>query len=448
MNQYRSVWSGSYMSTRQVSTSLSWYRRRMPTRIARVNFPGSTGDLLAARLDLPAGPPKAFALFAHCFTCGKDLLAASRIAAVLTDLGFGLLRFDFTGLGASEGEFANTNFSSNVDDLIAAAAWLREHHRAPQLLVGHSLGGAAVICAAERLTGVRAVATIGAPSDAGHVARMFDGVLDEIARQGEVEVELYGRKFTIRQQFIDDLRTEAVTRAAATMKSALLVMHSPVDNTVGVEHAGSIFRAARHPKSFVTLDRADHLLTDSADAEYAASVIGAWASRYLVDESGVADAPEPSAQVVVAETTQGLFLNHVVTGRHRFLADEPESIGGFDAGPGPYDFLAAALGACTSMTLRMYADRKQMPLDKVTVEVSHDKIHASDIATDTADGLIESRMPTNGKIDRFTRVLHLAGELDEEQRASLLKIADRCPVHRTLEQASRIVTELGPAPTS
>jgi putative redox protein len=412
----------------------------MPTRIERVTFPGSAGDLLAARLDLPAGPPKAFALFAHCFTCSKDLRAASRIAAVLTDLGFGLLRFDFTGLGASEGEFASTNFSSNVDDLVAAASWLREHHRAPQLLVGHSLGGAAVICAAGRLAEVRAVATLGAPSDAGHVAAMFDGVLDRIAEEGEVEVELHGRCFTIRQQFIDDLRSGAVTTAAAALKGALLVMHSPIDNTVGVEHAGSIFQAARHPKSFVSLDHADHLLSATADAEYAASVIGAWAARYLVDESGATDAPKPSAQVVVAETTQGLFLNHVVAGRHRFLADEPESIGGFDAGPGPYDFLAAALGACTSMTLRMYADRKQIQLDKVTVEVSHGKVHAADVTTDTADG----SMPKNGKIDQFTRVLHLEGELNQEQRASLLKIADRCPVHRTLEQASRIVTELAP----
>ena len=416
----------------------------MPTRIERVSFPGHNGDLLSARLDLPAGPPKAFALFAHCFTCSKDLRAASRIAAVLTDLGYGLLRFDFTGLGASEGEFANTNFSSNVEDLIAAADWLREHHRAPQLLVGHSLGGAAVICAAASLPEVGAVATLGAPSDAGHVAKLFEGALDEIAAEGEIDVELHGRCFTIRQQFVDDLRAGAVTEAAAALNGALLVMHSPIDNTVGVEHAAHIFGAARHPKSFVSLDHAEHLLSSTADAEYAASVIGAWAARYLVDESGAAQPPRPSAQVVIAETTQGAFLNHVVTGRHRFLADEPESVGGFDAGPGPYDFLATALGACTSMTLRMYAERKQLPLDKVTVEVSHDKVHATDAATDTADG----SMPKGGKIDRFTRVLHLAGDLDDEQRASLLRIADRCPVHRTLEQASQIVTELAPSPAS
>ena len=417
---------------------VGWYRREMPTRIERVMFPGSSGELLAARLDLPAGPPKAFALFAHCFTCSKDLHAASRIAAVLTDLGFGLLRFDFTGLGASEGEFANTNFSSNVADLLAAAEWLRQHHRAPQLLVGHSLGGTAVIRAAGSIAEVRAVATIAAPSDAGHVTGLFDGALDQIAELGEVEVDLHGRCFTISQQFVDDLRSGGVTEAAAALPGALLVMHSPVDNIVGVEHAASIFQAARHPKSFVSLDHADHLLSSVVDAEYAASVIGAWAGRYLVDESGAGPVPSASAQVVVAETTQGAFLNHVVTGRHRFLADEPESIGGFDAGPGPYDFLSTALGACTSMTLRMYAERKQLPLDKVTVEVSHDKLHATDAATDSADAAPSKA----GKIDQFTRVIHLEGELDDQQRASLLKIADRCPVHRTLEQASRIVTRL------
>ena len=416
----------------------------MPTRVERVTFPGSSGDLLAARLDLPAGPPKAFAVFAHCFTCSKDLRAASRIAAVLTDLGFGLLRFDFTGLGASEGEFANTNFSSNVDDLVAAAGWLRRHHQAPQLLVGHSLGGAAVICAAGQLPEVRAIATLGAPSDAGHVAKLFEGALDEIAEQGAVDVELHGRCFTIRQQFVDDLRAGAVTRAAADFKGALLIMHAPVDNVVGIEHAAHIFQAARHPKSFVGLDHADHLLSSVADAEYAASIIGAWAARYLVDESGATAAPKPSAQVVVAETTQGLFLNHVVTGRHRFLADEPESIGGFDAGPGPYDFLATALGACTSMTLRMYADRKQFHSTR-----SPSRCHTTRSTppmSPPTPGRSRRRSDAEQRQDRSVHSGAASGRRTERRAAvaSLLKIADRCPVHRTLEQASRIVTELGP----
>lgn len=411
----------------------------MASRIQRITFPGSSGDQLAARLDLPAGPPKAFALFAHCFTCSKELRAASQLAAVLTDLGYGLLRFDFTGLGASEGEFENTNFSSNVDDLVAAAAWLRANHRAPQLLVGHSLGGAAVITAAGRIPEVRAVATIAAPSDAGHVANLLGGVLTDVERHGEAEVEIAGRSFTITRQFLEDLEQDAVVHAAERLRASLLVLHSPVDNAVGVEHAARIYQAARHPKSFVSLDGADHLLSDAADAIYAASMIGTWAGRYLVDESGAAEAPAPSAQVVVAETSQGTFLNHVVAGDHRFLADEPESVGGFDAGPSPYDLLAAALGACTSMTLRMYADRKGLALDRVTVEVSHDKVHAADAVTDSGD-----RGPrAGGKIDQFTRVLHLEGDLDGEQRARLVQIADRCPVHRTLEHSSQIVTSLG-----
>jgi uncharacterized OsmC-like protein/alpha-beta hydrolase superfamily lysophospholipase len=409
----------------------------MPSRIERITFPGSRGAQLAARLDLPAGPPKASAVFAHCFTCSKDLKAASRIAATLTELGYALLRFDFTGLGASEGEFANTNFSSNVEDLVAATDWLREHHRAPQLLVGHSLGGAAVIEAASRIPEVRAVATIAAPSDTGHVTKAFGGALDRIEQEGESEVELAGRRFTIRRQMVDDLRSGRVLDAARGLGAALLVLHSPIDNTVGVEHAAQLYAAARHPKSFVVLDGADHLLTETVDATYAASMIGTWAARYLIDESGAAPAPSASAQVVVAETTQGAFLNHVVVGQHRFLADEPESVGGFDAGPGPYDFLATALGACTSMTLRMYADRKGLPVDRVTVEVAHDKVHADDMAEDTAD-----RPTTGGKIDQFTRVLHVTGDLDDDSRDRLRQIADRCPVHRTLEQASRIVTRL------
>ena len=410
----------------------------MASRIEPITFPGSSGDLLAARLDLPAGPPKAFALFAHCFTCSKEFRAASQLAAVLTDLGYGLLRFDFTGLGESEGEFANTNFSSNVGDLVAAADWLRTHHRAPQLLVGHSLGGAAVIEAAARLPEVRAVATVAAPSDAGHVANLLGGALVDAEREGDSEVELAGRQFTITRQFVDDLESGSVMDAVRQLGAALLVLHSPVDNAVGIEHAARIYQAARHPKSFIALDGADHLLSDRDDAVYAASMIASWAARYLIDESGATEAPAASAQVVVAETTQGTFLNHVVAGPHRFLADEPESVGGFGAGPGPYDFLATALGACTSMTLRMYADRKSLPLTRVTVEVSHDKVYADD----KASGADEASPPSGGKIDQFTRVLRLEGELDDEQRASLLRIADRCPVHRTLEQASRIVTDL------
>lgn len=411
-----------------------------PARVERVEFPGSTGLKLSARLDLPAGPPKAFALFAHCFTCGKDLRSAGRLATALTDAGFGVLRFDFTGLGSSEGEFANTNFSSNTQDLHAAVEWLREQHSAPQILVGHSLGGAAVLAVAGDVPEVRAVATIGAPADTQHLTALFDDAVDEIAAEGEACVSLAGRPFTIKQQFLDDLNSHEVTARVAAMKTPLLVLHSPIDNTVGIENAAEIFEAARHPKNFMSLDGADHLLSAPRDAEFAAGAIAAFASRYVEDESGALAAPGAVAPVVVAETTQGPFLNHVVVGRHRFLADEPESIGGFDAGPAPYDFLGVALGACTSMTLRMYADRKKMPLDRVTVEVHHNKVHADDCEACAENELLDGR---TGMIDQFERVITVEGhDLTDDDRQKLLIIADKCPVHRTLENASAISTRL------
>lgn len=412
----------------------------MSSRIDRVTFTGSQGDQLAARLDLPAGPPKAFALFAHCFTCGKDLRSVGRLATALTDAGFGVLRFDFTGLGMSGGEFANTNFKSNTDDLLAAVDWLREHHRAPQLLVGHSLGGAAMLHVAGDVDEVRAVVTIGAPADTEHLVGLFDSSLGELAERGEAQIHVAGREFTVRRQFLDDLTKHDITKKVGSMRKALLVMHSPVDNIVGVDNAAEIFGAARHPKSFVSLDGADHLLSEPLDAEFAAASIAAFANRYVEDQSGALDAPAATSPVVVAETSQGPFLNHVVVGRHRLLADEPESIGGFDAGPAPYDFLGAALGACTSMTLRMYADRKQLPLDRVTVEVSHDKVHADDCVECAESEHLQGR---TGMIDRFERSIVLDGaELSDDDRDRLLRIADKCPVHRTLEASSVIATHL------
>lgn len=413
----------------------------------RIRFPGGGGHELAARLDLPAGPPRAFALFAHCFTCSGDLDALRRLASGLTERGIAVLRFDFTGLGSSEGEFANTDLSSNVDDLVAAADWLGEHHRAPQLLVGHSLGGAAVVLAARRLPEVRAVVTIGAPSDTEHLLHLFEGSLDEIAASGSAEIGVAERRFTVGARLVDDLRRHTVTECAAELDAALLVLHSPDDRVVGIEHAERLHGAARYPKSFVALDGADHLLGRPEDAAFAASVIAAWADRHLVDQSGMRVAPSPSkepAQVLVAETTQGPFLNHVVAGRHSFLTDEPTSIGGFDAGPTPYDLLAAALGACTSMTLRMYAERKGLPLDRVVVEVTHGRVHADD--ADGAEGPTgaagASATGRRAQIDEFHRVIHLEGDLDEAATDRLVQIADRCPVHRTLEASARITTRL------
>jgi putative redox protein len=409
-------------------------------RIERITFTGGQGASLAARLDLPAGPPRAFALFAHCFTCGKDLRSAGRLATALTDAGFGVLRFDFTGLGSSDGEFSNTNFSSNTADLLAAIDWLRTEYAAPQLLVGHSLGGAAMLAVAGDVDEVRAVATIGAPADTAHLTHLFSDVADEIATDGEACVAIAGRPFNITQQFVDDLAEHRVAERVSTMRKPLLVLHSPIDNVVGVDNAAAIFTAARHPKSYVALDGADHLLSNPRDAEFAAATIAAFASRYVDDQSGALEAPASNAPVLVSETSQGPFLNHVVVGAHRFLADEPESVGGFDAGPTPYDFLGAALGSCTSMTLRMYAERKQMPLERVTVEVHHDKVHADDCDACIGNETLAGR---TGMIDHFERVITIEGDdLTEDHRSKLLAIADKCPVHRTLEHASAISTRL------
>lgn len=408
----------------------------------KLTFPGSQGHLLAARLDLPAMPPRAYALFAHCFTCSKDIFAAARIAGALAEEGFAVLRFDFTGLGASEGEFANTNFSSNVEDLIRAADYLRAEHQAPALLIGHSLGGAAVLAAAGRIPDVKAVATIAAPADADHVTHNFRAKVDDIERDGRAEVTLAGRKFHITRQFLDDVRGQTLTDHIAKLHRALLVFHSPTDQTVGIENASRIFLAAKHPKSFISLDNADHLLTRHTDAIFVAKVLSAWAARYIEDAAPahVLHAPGEHGVVTVAETGFGKFQSEVVSGAHRLVADEPEAAGGMDSGPSPYDFLAIALGTCTSMTLHLYAARKGIALQGLKVRVTHDKIHAEDCATcDQAPGTF---------IDRFERTLELPAPVDDATRAKLLEIADKCPVHRTLSQRALIETTLtaGPAP--
>lgn len=402
-----------------------------------IRFPGVSGALLAARLDLPAAAPSAFALFAHCFTCSKDTLAASRIAAALVAHGLGVLRFDFTGLGSSEGDFANTNFSSNVADLIAAAAWLRAHHAPPAILVGHSLGGAAVLAAAGEIPESVAVATIAAPFEPSHVRRLLAPAIATIDASGEAEVQLAGRRFRIRKQFLDDLAAHRPTERIATLRKALLIFHSPHDTTVSIDNAAQIFLAAKHPKSFVSLDNADHMLTRREDAVYVAAVLSAWASRYIT-ATGVPAAVDSVPQnddVTVMETGEKL-TQAIRAGRHRLQADEPSALGGSDAGPSPYDLLLASLGACTSMTLRLYANHKQWPLERVEVRLRHDKIHA----TDCAD--CETR---EGKIDRIEREIRLTGALDETQRQRLLEIANRCPVHRTLHSEVTIPTRLATA---
>lgn len=404
----------------------------MISQVKRVSFAGSGGGQLAARLDVPAGEVRAYAIFAHCFTCSKDINAAKRVAGELARLGIGVLRFDFTGLGHSEGEFASTNFSSNLQDLILAADFLRTHYAAPELLIGHSLGGAAVLAAAGDIAEVKAVASIAAPADAAHVVHNFGVHLDQIRADGAAEVELGGRKFSIQKQFVDDLEQSSVADRVAKMGKALLVLHSPVDQTVGVENAAEIFQAAKHPKSFISLDGADHLLTDERDALFAARTIAAWAERYLADEPELSD-ELPSGQAVVRETGNGKFQNTVSVAHHRMLTDEPKSFGGLDSGPSPYDFLSVALGACTSMTLRIYADRKKWDVGTITVAVDHAKVHAPDAMEDVGGA-------GAAKIDKFERRLFFSGEVDQETRERLLVIADKCPVHKTLESGMTIVT--------
>lgn len=398
----------------------------------RLSFPGHGGDTLAARLDLPEGPHLATALFAHCFTCSKDIAAARRISARLSAMGIAVLRFDFTGLGHSQGEFANTTFTTNVADLLAAASHLEAQGMAASLLIGHSLGGAAVLRAAASLETVKAVATIGAPFDPGHVIHNFGAALEEIRQNGAAEVNLGGRPFTIRNSFIEDISAENLAPSIANLRRALLVLHAPQDDIVGIENASEIFRAAKHPKSFVTLDKADHLITAPEDAEYVAEVIAAWSARYLDLRAPATPPGAPEGIVRVAEADPNGFLQDVNAGpRHHVLADEPMAYGGTNRGMTPYGFLSAGLGACTSMTVRMYARRKGWPLEHVWVDVSHDKVHARD-----------AEAGQSAKVDTFRRVVHLIGPLEEDQRARLLEIADKCPVHQTLERTSRVITEL------
>jgi len=394
-------------------------------------FEGSMGPL-SGRLSLPDRPVTHSALFAHCFTCSKDIPAAKRITSALAARGIAVLSFDFTGLGHSDGEFENTNFSSNVEDLRAAATALETRVAPPSLLVGHSLGGAAVIAAAPTLPSVKAVATIGAPSDPEHVQGLFHDAVPEINDRGFAEVDLGGRSFTITKQFVDDVGSANLHGALLKLDAALLIMHSPVDEIVNVSNAAEIFTAALHPKSYVSLDDADHLMRRVADAEYAASVITAWAGRYLPPAPSGSGETAPDGDVLVSEVSPDGFAHDVlVAGTHQLSADEPEDVGGTNTGPTPYQFLAAGLGACTSMTIRLYARRKKIPLDHVSVTVRHDKRHA--IECDECD-------TTEPKVDHFQRDIRLTGELSEEQVASLLVIADKCPVHRTLERSSHIST--------
>jgi putative redox protein len=400
----------------------------------KMKFDNGRGQRLAAVLDRPVDDqPIAFAIFAHCFTCSKTYKAVRHISRALAAEGIAVLSFDFTGLGDSEGEFHETSFTSNVDDIVAAADFLATSQGAPTILIGHSLGGAAVLVAALRIPSVAAVVTIAAPASLEHLGRILEPARAAIERDGSAEVLLGGRNVRIGQALINDLTTEKVREAIADLKRALLVMHSPVDNVVGIDNASEIFRTARHPKSFVSLDRADHLLGDPDDSRYAAGVISNWAVKYVAARQPEVKPARPGDNLIVVRTGASGFRTEVLANGHPLIADEPLSVGGTNTGPSPYELLAASLGACTSMTLRMYADRKGWPLEAVEVRLKHDKVHCVDCA-ETGSG--------RSKIDRISRELVVEGPLDDEQRRRLLEIADRCPVHRTLHSEIEVTTTL------
>lgn len=395
----------------------------------------STGERLAARLDLPVdAQPIAYAMFAHCFTCSKNLKAVGNISRALTREGIAVLRFDFTGLGESEGDFADTTFSSNVGDLVSVADFLMEELEAPKILIGHSLGGAAVLQAAASIPSSVAVATIGAPSDPGHVVSLLGSTKKKIEAEGEAEVNLAGRSFMIKKQFLDDLERTHMEEIIGGLNRALLILHSPIDNTVGVENAAQIFQAARHPKSFISLDTADHLLAEESDSLYVGSIIAAWARKYIERPKSVRLKADLSDNRMVVHTGKTGYLTEMLTNGHHLIADEPVAVGGTNMGPTPYDYLAAALGSCTSMTLRMYADRKGWPLESIVVRLKHEKVHTTDCKECETKGVT---------IDQIERELELKGPLESGQIERLLEIANRCPVHRTLHSGNiRIVSKL------
>lgn len=402
----------------------------------KVTFKTQQDFKLTGVLHLPDNKvTKAYALFAHCFTCTKNINSAVNIANALADEGIATLRFDFTGLGASKGEFADTSFTTNVNDLIDAANYLSEEHEAPQIIVGHSLGGTAILAAAKEIPSAKAVATIGSPSSPEHVLHQLEPELKTLEEKGEATIKLAGRPFTFKQDFVDDVRKHTIDIHG--LHKALMVMHSPIDDTVPIKEAEIIYKKALHPKSFITLDKADHLMSKTEDSMYAGHVLARWATRYI-DVTEEPKVPEAKDNVVVTAQTSEGFLNRVNANGHELLADEPEKVGGTNLGPSPYDLLSTALGTCTAMTLNMYARRKKLDVSKVIVNVSHDKIHAKDCEQcQDRDGKKKS-----GKIDKFHRSIIIEADITEEQRQRMLEIADLCPVHKTLHSETIIETVL------
>lgn len=373
-------------------------------------------------------PVRAYALFAHCFTCTKSIKAAVYISEFLSQHGIATLRYDFMGLGRSQGDFADSNFSTGIQDTLRAAQFLEDNYDPPQLLVGHSFGGTVSLAAAPRLPSVKAVATIGAPASPDHILKAFSDHLDRLESEGHAVIPLAGRNFEFKQTFVDDVKSYLPDYSA--LNKALLVMHAPLDETVSIDEATKIFGQARHPKNFVSLDKATHLLSGKDDAAFAADMIASWAGHYITPLPVEAHQHTENG-VTVEGRTGGGFYTLAQTGRHRFTMDEPERLGGTDKGPTPYDYLGAALGGCTSMTLNMYARRKKLAVERVSVRVEHDRIHAEDC---------ETCEKSQGKVDRFIRHIEIVGTLSDAERERMMEIADLCPVHKTLENEIRVET--------
>jgi putative redox protein len=402
----------------------------MPKK-TKLQFKNDAGTELAAWLEKPvSSKPKAYVLFAHCFTCSKNLKAIGNISRAMTQKGFAVLRFDFTGLGDSEGEFSDANFSSNIDDLISAARYLESQFQAPSVLIGHSLGGAAVLHVASKLPAVKAVATIGAPSNPEHVKHLIESSEAEIEKNGAAKVNIGGRPFTIKKQFLEDLEEHNMKNVLSNLNVSTLILHSPQDKIVGINNATEIYKALKHPRSFISLDGADHLLSNQEDSFYAGNVIASWAMRYLETEEK--QKPQTDKQAL-ARLAGEEFTTEIVTGNHSLLADEPREAGGNDLGPSPYDLVSSGLAACTAMTIRMYANRKKWKLSEVRVHVEHKREHSDDC--DTCE-------TSNSRIDKFYRDIELEGDLDDSQKNRMLEIANKCPVHRTLQSDILIETRL------
>ena len=402
-------------------------------KIEKLTFKNKEGKALSARIEFPVeDKPLAYALFAHCFTCGKDLIASRNISRTLTSKGIAVMLFDFTGLGASEGDFESSDFSGNISDIYAASDFLKENYKAPEIIIGHSLGGAAVLFAAAQLESIKAVVTIAAPFDPYHLTKMLSKDLDKIQEEGKAEVFIGGRPFTINQSFIDDLKAHNAEETARDLRKPLLILHSPQDETVSIENAAKIYTAAHHPKSFISLDGANHLLSNKRDSEYVGNIIAGWVRRYINAEEKQEKSIQSKSKVAVL-TSDESYTTQIKAGKHHLLADEPEDVGGDDRGPTPYDLMSSALGACTSMTLQMYAKRKKWDLKEVIVHLNHDKDYAEDCVNSEKSG---------AKIDQFERRIELKGDLDDGQKQKLLEIADKCPVHKTLHSDVKVITSL------